>query len=274
MFASKSTDCGVSWTRYYLAGVGHTYSLAVDPTNTDIVYAGGNPGIFKTTDGGDSWTDITSGITDYVMAIAINPQNPAVLYAGTRDGVFKSTNSGADWTNTGLSEVNTLVIDPACPDTVYAGTNSGVYIRTSQTNTWQVMNDGLGDTVITRLDIDPGNYLYASTSGAGMYSWSLNTGVQEHRLTRINGLLEVLPNPTQKSTCIKYQLFEDADVNLKIYDIQGRSVKTIVAGRQKQGIHRFVWNGVDDDNRSCPAGVYFCRMVLNARCIIKKIIML
>lgn len=112
-------------------------SLAIDPINTQVIYAGidGNMiqgGVFKSTDGGASWTQINTELTNtYVYTLAIDPKNTQVVYAGTfGSGVFKSINGGSSWTQIGLSNVNALSIDPKNSQIIYSGNNEwgdGVY---------------------------------------------------------------------------------------------------------------------------------------------------
>ena len=74
-------------------------SLAIDPTNSQTIYAGTyGGGVFKSTDGRAHWTQINSGLTNTdVESLAIDPTNTQVVYAGTYGGVFKSTNAGVSW---------------------------------------------------------------------------------------------------------------------------------------------------------------------------------
>ena len=65
-------------------------SLAIDPTNTQTIYAGGW-GVFKSEDGGLNWSKINSGLTNtFVRSLAIDPTNTQTIYAGTDGGgVFR-----------------------------------------------------------------------------------------------------------------------------------------------------------------------------------------
>jgi N-acetylneuraminic acid mutarotase/photosystem II stability/assembly factor-like uncharacterized protein len=103
-------------------------SLAIDPTNTQTVYAGTSAGVYKTTDGGTSWVAVNSGLTDWhVQSLAIDHSH--TIYAGTSGGLFKTTNGGATWkvVNAGLMNTNvqSLAIDPINGQTLYVGTLSG-----------------------------------------------------------------------------------------------------------------------------------------------------
>jgi len=77
-----------------------TLALAIDPSDPETLYAGGN-GVFKTTDGGKSWTAIDSDLAELnaTITLVIDPKDPATLYAGTSYGsVFKTADGGARWT--------------------------------------------------------------------------------------------------------------------------------------------------------------------------------
>jgi hypothetical protein len=129
----KSTDGATSWMTVN-SGITdlQVISLAVDPSNSNVLYAGTRlHGVFKSVDAGANWSPVNSGLQPTSFAIdhfplIIDPLNPGTVYAGTDNGVFKSTDSGINWTeaNTGfpaLTSVFALTIEPP-PVTVTAGT--------------------------------------------------------------------------------------------------------------------------------------------------------
>lgn len=74
-------------------------------------------------------------------------------------------------------------------------------------------------------------------------------------------LAQNYPNPFNSSTSIRYQLPVKSDVRILIFDLMGRQVKTLYQGVQNAGYHSVEWNGLSDDNRLLPSGVYFYRMI-------------
>jgi flagellar hook assembly protein FlgD len=69
------------------------------------------------------------------------------------------------------------------------------------------------------------------------------------------------PNPSFGPTTFQYSLgAEAADVELAIFDITGRSVRTLVSGPVHVGTHQAVWDGRDDNGRLNRAGVYYYRL--------------
>ncbi len=69
------------------------------------------------------------------------------------------------------------------------------------------------------------------------------------------------PNPFNPSTTIAYELSRPAMVNLVVYDVAGRAVRTLVAAEQvSRGRHEVVWNGRDNSDRDAASGMYFLRL--------------
>jgi len=69
------------------------------------------------------------------------------------------------------------------------------------------------------------------------------------------------PNPFNPMTSIKYDLPTQAHVSLRIFDMSGRLIRVLVAGRAiEAGTHEAVWNGQDETGRTVAAGVYFYRL--------------
>jgi hypothetical protein len=64
------------------------------------------------------------------------------------------------------------------------------------------------------------------------------------------------PNPFNPLTIIRYNLPEDAMVNITIYDMIGRQVKTLVNASQTAGYKTIHWNATNDKNRPVSAGLY------------------
>jgi hypothetical protein len=281
MAVSKTTNGGSAWSRSVLtASGGFTYALAVDPSNSNIVYAGGDPALYKSTNAGSNWSLSSTGLSGIVRTIAINPGNSSILYAGTDLSVFKSTNSGANWVDFGLDAVQALLMHPSAPETVYAGTATGVYQTTNSGSTWTPMNTGLDNLDVTSLGINPGNYLFCGTRGSGMYRNSLLVGVEEQHLRETTPILTINPNPFRRFTRIKCQLPNPDPphsmayrTTLKIYDASGCLIKSFALGSTPYALCIF-WDGTDDTGKCLPAGVYFCKLECGRITAIEKAILL
>jgi len=73
-------------------------------------------------------------------------------------------------------------------------------------------------------------------------------------------LFPAFPNPFNPSTTIAYELPEQSDVSLTVYDISGRTVSTLVNETMQPGNYEAMWNGSDVTGKSVSTGVYFARL--------------
>ncbi len=154
----KTTDGGqtwnhsLDWSYNQKRGVA---SLAMHPTDPDIVYAGTTEGVYKTTDGGASWVEVHDVLM--AMHVVIDASNPDRVYVACGDlgspgtGLYRSTNAGATWERLadGLPEEwsgkGWLDIYEASPNVVYASLANaeaglGLYRSTDFGDSWQRLN--------------------------------------------------------------------------------------------------------------------------------------
>jgi hypothetical protein len=82
------------------------------------------------------------------------------------------------------------------------------------------------------------------------------------------------PNPFNLSTIIKYSLKKTSYVSVKIYNIKGELVKTLVDQNQESGIHQKMWDGKDQRGKEVASGIYFYKLVAGDQSQIKKMILL
>ena len=72
-------------------------------------------------------------------------------------------------------------------------------------------------------------------------------------------LLPVIPNPSRGTAYIEYTLTASAPVQLDVYSVDGRRVKSLMAGTQEAGRYHLVWNGTDERGSPVRSGLYFVR---------------
>lgn len=102
------------------------------------------------------------------------------------------------------------------------------------------------------------------------------TGVAEQpeNLGREYKLSQNYPNPFNPSTTISYVLSSRANVEVQIFDMAARLVKTLVSEQQESGSHTVVWNGQDQAGHSVASGTYFYRVDSDGRQLAKKMLLL
>src|SRR5947209_15622366 len=118
----KSTDGGASWAAAN-AGMRKlvVVSMAVDPMDSQRVYAGTQRGLFVSLDGGTTWKR-NRGLTGFPTSIVIDPSNPDIIYAGA-GGLYKTVDGGKTWKLLKIRGDGALVIDPVDPIVLYENTD-------------------------------------------------------------------------------------------------------------------------------------------------------
>lgn len=161
----RSVDGGRSWLLFVPNNKVGNYvgSLAVDPGNSNIIYAAGN-GVYKSEDGGETWQDINPEVeTTHARDILIDVNNTDTIFVGSETGIFKSTNRGRDWTsiNSGLTNLNisSLTIGSSNPQVLYAGSWEAplIFKSTNGGVTWSVVYSGSTGAHIRRIAVSPAN---------------------------------------------------------------------------------------------------------------------
>jgi photosystem II stability/assembly factor-like uncharacterized protein len=123
-------------------------TLAVHPSDPDVVYLGCRGELLLSRDGGGSWSvvaaDLPLGLdhSGAKAALVIDPDRPEVLYAGTWDaGVLKSHDGGGTWvqasTGIDLPHVEKLAFDPRDPLTFYTATYYALERTTDGGRSWE-----------------------------------------------------------------------------------------------------------------------------------------
>jgi hypothetical protein len=82
------------------------------------------------------------------------------------------------------------------------------------------------------------------------------------------------PNPFVGGTNIKFQLGRPGQVHLRIYNISGQLVKTLVNNALSAGIHQCRWDGTDDNGKRVSKGVYLYKLTCGAETATKKMVFL
>jgi hypothetical protein len=91
-------------------------------------------------------------------------------------------------------------------------------------------------------------------------------------------LLSPWPNPFNPSTRVAFTLRNDAQIDLQVFDVQGRQVRQLATGTWPAGQHSLSWDGLDDRERRVPGGLYLVRMQYhdgqNQGSLAQKVVML
>ncbi len=161
----RSQNGGNSWERISPASqteLKNIESLALDPKNPDVVYAGTWHLAWKTDDGGANWHRINKGMIDDsdVFSVIVDSTNPSVVYASACSGIYRSDSAGdlfRKLQGIPFSARRTRVLkqDPKDPGTVYAGTTEGLWKTTDGGKSWKHVTNS--EVVVNDVLVDPRN---------------------------------------------------------------------------------------------------------------------
>ena len=255
------------------------YALVVKDT---FIFVGTEGGVFRSTNNGMDWMAVNNGLTNLkVRALAVSDSN---LFAGTSGGgAFLSTNNGTDWTpvNNGLTDQGMAVLSFVFSGrNLFAGTwQGGVYLSTDNGASWNPVNTGLMSvdthpaSVVHGLAI-AGDDLFAGTRGAGVWRRPLSdmiTSVERisSELPGTFSLEQNYPNPFNPTTTIEFTLPNSEFTTLKIYNILGKEVSTLVSNKLNQGSHTYQFDG-----KNLASGIYYYQLVAGSYREVKKMILL
>src|SRR6185369_8638061 len=152
-------------------------SLAIDPRNSDVIYAGTWYLPYKSTDGGQSWKIIKNGIIDDsdIFAINIDPRNADHVIASACSGIYETRNAGDSWQKVqGIPSqsrrTRAILQHPSVPGLVFAGTTEGFWRSASggANNSWMVTTSR--QLEINSITVHPSNpnAIYIGTNNYGV----------------------------------------------------------------------------------------------------------
>src|SRR5262249_23184988 len=144
-------DGGAQWERIGVQGdVPTIWSLAIDPVNPRILFAGTRPaGVYRSRDGGLQWEKLAVDIaqecsigTPFVTSVMVDPDDHRIVWAGVEiDAVFRSLHGGDTWAHveTGLydPDIHAMTIAATQPKRVYVSTAREVFASNNLGETWQ-----------------------------------------------------------------------------------------------------------------------------------------
>lgn len=192
---------------------------------------------------------------------------------------IRQSYAGCDVVNlpsSGAAPVAAFALDAAPPPNTFHG------INTSSGAAYSYWMFGDGSTANTTDGLHtystPGNYLVTLRSMAGnamvdTASSPLPIVGVSAQLGRVIALTPSTPNPFARSTTCALELPASARVDLAVYEITGRCVRSLVSGSLDAGRWPVTWDGHDAEGRAVSAGVYFIRLRTGGRSISQPVVL-
>ncbi len=271
----RSTDEGKTWSATN-AGIGYQVE-GITRLGPYLFAATTGEGIFRSSDCGISWSEADSGlvstmISDSVKVIDISSivTVEKYLFAGpAKGGCYVSVDSGKFWTgDTGFTyyPVNNLFANDTY---LFVGSNSGIFVSLDTGTTWKNISTDLEAPFAFAVSYS--NVLVGTGNGIWLYSLSQLTKVKENVVKTPSDyrLNQNYPNPFNPSTTISFALPFRSLVSLKIFDMLGREVATIISQEMSAGNYSKQWNATN-----VSSGIYYYRLQAGTYIETKKLVLL
>jgi len=217
--------------------------------------------VYTTSDGGKLWINI--GIVQATPLITLRIAGKDTLW-GAGSKFVTSSDEGYNW-NYYENNGGARFISPI------DGSKGWVYFSNIFTDTRKILfTKDAGRTWTDELNLQDGfvsamfnideNLWIVGNDGLIMKKRHEYTSVanEEPKVPQTIRLYYNYPNPFNPSTTIIYELVEEVDIELGIFDITGKRIKSFSLNSQKPGQHSVIWDGKNDHGIFVSSGVYYC----------------
>jgi len=209
-----------------------------------------------------------------------------------------SDDNGATWSDIRYINANPLdnVVDPDnYYDNNYAPEFEGMMpVNLSLGDKLEILSNEPGNyhAKLNFVFMDDGDYGSAAgqTTGGGSLTnsalryaaidlefqevWIGPASINEETIPQVDFQLSNYPNPFNPETTISYNMIEDGNVSIDIFNVKGQKVRTLINEHVTAGDHSLVWNGTNNNEQKVSSGIYFYKMKSGNYSATKKMILM
>jgi len=270
----RSSNNGSNWSEITSNIYGEVWCAAVYDNK---IYVGGQQ-LFVSSNSGTNWNIIFDLSNTNVIGI----KDSLILLGTEYQGIYRSSNLGQSWVKTYSSnrEISAIYI---YGQNVFAAGDKSFLVSTNAGLNFTDRTENLGNSNITSIAL-LNNVIYISN---GIYA-TQPVSIWKRPLNELIGISQIsseipinyrlyqnYPNPFNPMTNIKFdvpatpQNSGKENVILKIYDVLGKEITTLVDKELSPGTYE-----VNFDGTNYPSGIYYCRMSFGESATVNKMILL
>ena len=269
----KTTDAGATWdsTGLYLpqAGTEAGWNNAMWSEGSNLWFGTSNTRVYKSTDYGMTWTygATTGSVNSYSVGF-----NGNIGFTG-QSVTLMSTDGGDNWSSVTLPGTGTVyAFNGGVPSEFWYCRGSQIYNSTDNGANFTSQYTGTGTYQAMSIKLDGmtvRGWAVTNNGNIAMYNETL-IGItsNQNEIPKNYALLQNYPNPFNPTTNIRFNLPKSGVVTLKVYNILGKEVATLVNGNLIAGSYNYNWNA-----SGYASGVYFYRLQTGEFTQTKKMIL-
>ncbi len=228
---------------------------------------------YSTTDSGISWDEVSTG--GYAQVLRFYDDKLGLIYNG--NDIYKTNDGGKSWNKFPIDANgwgNDIEFLPGDPAKVWFTDNQKLYFSADSGKTWHVSDSTIGgrDIVFTDANngwvLGDGRQIYSTANGSNPI-----VGISETNLSLPKDLIleQNYPNPFNPETVIDYSLPAAGHVSLKIYDILGNEITTLIDEFKQAGKYQVNFS---TKNHHFSSGLYVYKLTSRNFSVAKKMLFL
>ena len=269
----RTSDGGNTWdsTGLYLASEGVLGSFNRDlEINGDTIWFGtGNNRIYSSYNFGNSWK-YTNVTCPTILTLTISGS----IGFAAETCIFKTSNSGLNWQTFDLPHYFVIDYFTHVNDKFWYTTLDSIYYSSDNGNTfildhvapifdfyWQISLKKINNQIL--------GWAVGQNGTISKYTEPIGIKPISSEIPNKFELFQNYPNPFNPSTIIKYSIAKDNNVSLKVYNVLGQLVTTLVNEFQKSGEYKVTFNG-----ENFASGVYFYKLESGSFVSTKKMVLM
>jgi photosystem II stability/assembly factor-like uncharacterized protein len=215
----KTRDGGIVWRSVHqgMLDDSDVFSIHVDPTQPESVYASACSGIYRSRNGGALWTKL-SGARDAsyrTYVIAQDPRNPRLVYAGTTHGLVKSADGGATWRKLSPQSTRAIAFDRHRAGRLFVATADAGILRS---------DDGGGTLRPVNRGFSNYYFPFLAAAGEALYTAGINESGG-------GGLYRLAAGSSEWEMVAPERLFALAVSGPRVYAATGRGLRLREGGK-------------------------------------------
>lgn len=256
-YVLSTSNAGATWSRNHV-GTFRAITNIWMTSALQVICTDDKGGIYLSADGGKTWVNKLAPFATSITSLFMLNSNEGWVTFGSYVA-SKTTDGGNTWKSTSIGIENLRDIQFLSSNVGYAcSQNSSVYVTTDGGTTWTKTAGPTGILALYFVNqnvgfaVGPSGLIAKTVNGSGVLA------VNEKKSGNIPGLFlleQNYPNPFNPTTEVKYQLPTSGLVTLRIFDMVGKEVATLVNEEQKAGLYSVKFNG-----GNLSSGVYFYRL--------------